>query len=453
MACFFVIHLKSCCYVYFWIMIMSHGTSGNESLAQFVVPPPLGNIEKGDLAIKFSGSSNWLPLDEGTMRRIHRQTEVLSDELRRSLESNQQKASEFLSKSLQLPNLALFAGSGTSLGEPNGPSMWDLWVKCMFVNAEDNSIKNAVEQLHEEAKAICDKLRYTDLESPNIEHFLSACDAYLTVYPEDQSVKSFLTSCKAKILEACSEFLSTGNPDISAYTETLRKLARRRTRDPRLKVFTTNYDMCFETASSDLGMMVVDGFSYTRKRRFNGQYFNFDVVNRTNEEQSFIQGVIQLYKLHGSVSWEYQDKDVYEVQQPSPELACLIYPAKGKYQQAFIQPHLELLSRYLEFLRLPNACLVVSGFGFNDDHLSEPILSAIKSNPSLKLIVSDYAAYEQINGGGSHYWQDLAACGADVTFINASFKQLSGLIPNLAALSPAEQLGKDVQRLLVGGNG
>lgn len=211
--------------------------------------------------------------------------------------------------------------------------------------------------------------------------------------------------------------------------------------------------MCFETASSDLGMMVVDGFSYTRKRRFNGQYFNFDVVNRANEEQSFIQGVIQLYKLHGSVSWEYQDKDVYEVQQPSPELACLIYPAKGKYQQAFIQPHLELLSRYLEFLRLPNACLMVSGFGFNDDHLSEPILSAIKSNPSLKLIVSDYAAYEQINGGGSHYWQDLASCGADVTFINASFKQLSGLIPNLAALSPAEQLSKDVQRLLVGGNG
>lgn len=82
--------------------------------------------------------------------------------------------------------------------------------------------------------------------------------------------------------------LSCGNSDISAYTLVLRKLARRRTRDPRLKVFTTNYDMCFETASSDLGMMVVDGFSYTRKRRFNGQYFNYDVVNRATEENSFI---------------------------------------------------------------------------------------------------------------------------------------------------------------------
>lgn len=83
--------------------------------------PPFGNIEKGELAIKYSNSTFWLPLDEPTMRRVHRQTGVLSDELRNSLELNQQKASEFLSKSLQLPNLALFAGSGASLGEPNGP--------------------------------------------------------------------------------------------------------------------------------------------------------------------------------------------------------------------------------------------------------------------------------------------------------------------------------------------
>nr|WP_321459038.1 SIR2 family protein [uncultured Vibrio sp.] len=428
----------------------THGDIASQVFGANIPVPPLTNVERGELAIKFSNTSSWLPLDEATMRRTHNQSGILNDELNRRLEQNKQQAAEFLSKSLQLPNLALFAGSGTSLGEPKGPSMWDLWVKCMFVREEDNGLESSIEQLHESARATCRTVRYTDLESPNIEHFLSSCDAYLTVYPEDEAVKSFLTSCKAKILKACSEFLSTEGADISAYTETIRKLARRRTRDPRLRVFTTNYDMCFETASSDLGMMVVDGFSYTRKRRFDGQYFNFDVVNRDSEEPSFIQGVVQLYKLHGSVSWERQGGDVYEVQEPSPELGCLIYPAKGKYQQAFIQPHLELLSRYLEFLRQPNACLVVSGFGFNDDHLSEPILSAIKANPSLKLIVCDYAAYNQINGSGSHYWQDLASSGADVTFLNASFKQLAGLIPNLAALSPAEQLGKDVQRLLSG---
>lgn len=414
-------------------------------------PPPLGDIQQGELAIKFNNSNHWLPLDEPTMKRVHYITGHMSDELRNRLEHNQQIASEFLSKSLQLPNLALLAGSGTSLGEPKGPSMSDLWAKCMFVQGFDNPVASFAEQLHENARDVCNKVNYTDLDAPNIEHFLSTCDAYLTVYSNDKMVKEFLIDCKKRILKACSGFLSA-NTDISAYTEILRKLARRRTRDPRLKVFTTNYDMCFETACSDLGMMVVDGFSYTRVRRFNGQYFNFDVVNRATEELSFIQGVIQLYKLHGSVSWEYKDRDVYEVQEPAPESACLIYPAKGKYQQAFIQPHLELLSRYLEFLRQPNACLVVSGFGFNDDHLSEPILSAIRSNPSLKLIVADYAAYDKVNSVSNHYWNDFLTCGADVTFINASFKQLARLIPNLAALSPAEQLSKNVRALLVGGN-
>ncbi|USD35749.1 SIR2 family protein [Ferrimonas sp. SCSIO 43195] len=413
--------------------------------------PPRQDILKGELAVRLSGSSLWLPLNEETMTRVHH-NQPLNDDLKGLLANNRQKALEFLSKALQLPNLALFAGSGASLVEPRGPSMWDLWVRCLFTNGEYNSSIPAIEQFRKDAQAVCEKVRYTDLESPNIEHFLSACDAYLVVYPEDEEVKPFVSSCKAVILEACSEFLDDPQSDISAYTEMLRKLARRRTRDPRLKVFTTNYDMCFETASSDLGMMVVDGFSYTRRRRFDGQYFNFDVVNRASEEQAFIQGVIQLYKLHGSVSWERRGDGIFEVQHPSPDSACLIYPAKGKYQQAFIQPHLELLSRYLEFLRLPNACLVVSGFGFNDDHLSEPVLSAVKANPSLKLIVCDYAAREQIGGAGSHYWQKLASSGADVTFINASFKQLAELIPNLTALSPAEQLGNDVQRLLAGAN-
>lgn len=432
--------------------------SNDKSMSPPITPPtpptpptitPVSDIQKGELAIKFSSSKLWLPLNETTMARIHGQQNNLSEELKTALGHNRQQASEFLLKSLQLPNLALFAGSGTSLIEPKGPSMWDLWVKCMFQDGINIGIESVEDQLSDEAKEICHLVRYKELVEPNIEHFLSACEAYLMVYPENEKVKPFLNICRGKILEACSSFLTRPDSNISAYTEVLRKLARRRTRDPRLKVFTTNYDMCFETASSELGMMVVDGFSYTRKRRFNGQYFNYDVVKREGEEHSFIQGVIQLYKLHGSVSWEYQGNNVYEVNEPAAESACLVYPAKGKYQQAFIQPHLELLSRYFEFLRLPNACLVVSGFGFNDDHLSEPILSAVKANPSLKLIVADYAAYAQINEG-SRYWNELADSGADVTFINASFKQLSELIPNLAALSPAEQLNKDFQRLLSG---
>ncbi|HAF7359100.1 TPA: hypothetical protein G9X35_004291, partial [Salmonella enterica subsp. enterica serovar Java] len=245
--------------------------------------------------------------------------------------------------------------------------------------------------------------------------------------------------------------------DLSSYVSLLQKMGRRRVRDPRLKVFTTNYDLTFETAASELGMMVVDGLSYTGVRRFDGKYFNYDVVHRDENEHEFIDGVFNLFKLHGSVSWIRKNGQIYENQKPTATNACLIYPAKGKYQQAFIQPHLELLSRLLDFLRKKNSCLIISGFGFNDDHLSEPIYSAIKSNPSMRLIVVDFKCATHINNkgenGSSKYWgllKELSLSGYDIHFLNASFKDFVNLIPNLRALTPAEQLAKAIKQ--VGGN-
>ena len=415
-------------------------------IASMVVPPPplsIPTIERGECAFRLPHSDSWRPLDEATFARV-KSISPLQAEHFEELSNNQSILSNALMKALQLPNLAFFAGSGTSLGKVGGPRMWDLWVKSMFMDGIDNGMSSR-DQLTERAKIICTKVRYSELDNPNIEHFLSSCDAYQQVY-NDPDVNAFLCQVKSNVLEQCSKFLNKTESDITSYQNLLRKLAKRRIRDPRLKIFTTNYDMCFENSSSDLGMMVVDGFSYTRKRRFDGRYFNYDVVDRNQDGQAFIQGVVQLYKLHGSVSWERNGSEIYEVESPEPDKACLIYPAKGKYQQAFLQPHLELLSRFLEFLRQPNSCLVISGFGFNDDHLSEPILAAVKSNPSFKLIIADYAACANVENG-SHYWQklsNLASKGADVTFINATFDDMVDLIPNLVALSPAEKLAESI---------
>ena len=124
-------------------------------------------------------------------------------------------------------------------------------------------------------------------------------------------------------------------------------------------------------------MIVVDGFSFTQPRKYDPRFFNYDIVRRphTNEDQgSYLEGIFQIYKLHGSVNWaRNKDGSIEEKQNPTSEEACLIYPAKGKYQQSFLQPHLELMSQYLVALREPNTCLIVTGFGFNDNHLSEPI--------------------------------------------------------------------------------
>lgn len=403
--------------------------------------PTPAKTSEGQQAYLPPGHSEWLALTAEAFKLL----KITEEVDKAQIQSNLNALSDMFAGTLQMPNLGFFAGSGTSLGKVGGPSMWKLWEQAMCIDEQGTLSSTAMQ--------ITEKVRYTELESPNIEHFLSHCDAYLA-FNNDQEVSAFVNTVKELILRACTDFIGNPSSDLSAYRELLQKLARRRVRDPRLKVFTTNYDMCFETAASDLGMITVDGFSYTRKRRFDGKHFSYDIVRRNSDGHEFAEGIYQLLKLHGSVSWIRENTEIYEHHSPNAENACLIYPAKGKYQQAFLQPHLELLSRFIEFLRQPNSCLMVAGFGFNDDHLSEPIYSAIQSNPSLKLILCDFRCINHLESptqqGTSPYWGKLHALalkGFDIHFINASFNELVNLIPHLRSASPAEQLANAVRRV------
>jgi hypothetical protein len=399
----------------------------------------------GQLAFLNTTTKEWCALSEDCFKVLNPSLKIDESHISQ-IQASKDRVTGLLSSSLKLPNINFFAGSGTSLGVVGGPSMSDLWRKSMWINYEAQSGEDDYEVLHDVAIRVMEKVRYNYSENPNIEVFLSYCEAFLQ-FNDDKEVSDYIIDIKETILFECTEFLDSDSSDISPYLMLLQKLARRRVRDPRLKVFTTNYDMCFETAASTLGMMVIDGFSYSRIRQFNGKYFNYDVVKREEDGQEFVEGVFKLFKLHGSVSWARKDNLIFESQTVEPSNAALIYPAKGKYQQAFVQPYLELLSRYLDSIRVSNSCLIIAGFGFNDDHLSEPIYSAIISNPSLRLIIVDYSARDHVKnsseGTSSKYWKqfyELAVNGYDIHFINASFSDFVSLIPNLQAISPAEQL-------------
>jgi hypothetical protein len=164
-----------------------------------------------------------------------------------------------------------------------------------------------------------------------------------------------------------------------------------------------------------------------------------------------LEGVFHLYKLHGSVNWSRKAENEIEVEStPTPESVCLIYPAKGKYQQSYVQPHLELVSQYLSVLREPNTCLIVAGFGFNDDHLSEPILAAVRTNPHLRLIVVNPSADDLTARPTekNRFWEalfNLAKQGEDVWLVNASFSDFAEMIPDLKSLTPAQRLTRDIK--------
>jgi len=313
-----------------------------------------------------------------------------------------------------------------------GPSMSDLW--------------DAVEEETQGIYSVAENVKYK-IGDRNIEALLSQVEAYLQFNHDGETERAFLNESKKAILDKCTTFLT--NEKLRAHETFLHRFSTRRNRDSRLKIFSTNYDLCFEKAAANLGLVVIDGFSFGKPRKYDPRYFGYDIVRRADESDhgSFLEGVFLLFKLHGSVNWARNGADILEVESPTPEDACLIYPASGKYQQAFLQPHLESISQYMAALRRPNTCVLVAGFGFNDDHLSEPLLAAARSNPHMRLIIVDYGAISKSEGSPNEYWKELfklSSKGSDIWFIDGSFEAFANIIPDLRALTSAEKLKRAV---------
>jgi hypothetical protein len=381
-------------------------------------PPPL--VPLTQFAFRAPGSLDWQdlpPAPEGDM------------ELAKLAKANQSDLNNMLLASLQMSHVVVLAGSGCSI-PIGGPSMADLWNRAIGSPPSELAVATAAKVKH-------------DLAVPNIEVLLSRIESYLQLQ-DDPEVVSFLRASKKLILDSCSSFLEVG--DLEPHKILLHRLGRRRARDQRLRVFTTNYDLCFEQAAARLGFVAIDGFAFASPRQYDPRFFSYDIVRRpngTDDVAHFLEGVFVLYKLHGSVNWSRNmDGTIVEVDDPDPDAACLIYPASGKYQQSYSQPYLEAISQYLTALREPNTCVVVAGFGFSDDHLAEPILSAVRSNPHLRLIVADSRAKSNSTLGNQH-WKELsklAEKGEDVWLLNIDFSTLGQAIPDLKSLSPADSL-------------
>lgn len=360
-----------------------------------------------------------------------------------------------LLSSLQMQHVAALAGSGTSLGPVGGPSMWNLWDHCVNSNPDTGDTTRMLTTL---ADDVIDEIGYKiAVERENIEALLSRCDAYLQI-KKSANVESFVSASKATILRMCTSFLDDSDEaKLASHRTFLHRLSRRRVRDSRMKLFTTNYDLCFERAAGKQGLVLLDGFSFSQPRQFDPRFFLYDIVRRPStgdEVGSPLEGVFHLYKLHGSVNWSQPTSGHIEMKSdPTPDAACLIYPAKGKYQQSYVQPHLELISQYFAALREPNTCLIVAGFGFNDDHLSEPILAAARTNPHLRLIIVNPSADDLTTRPkeSNRFWNTLyglAKQGEDVWLINATFGDFVEMIPDLKSLTPAQRLTRDIKSVV-----
>jgi hypothetical protein len=166
-------------------------------------------------------------------------------------------------------------------------------------------------------------------------------------------------------------------------------------RDKPIEIFTTNYDLLIEQALEETYVPYFDGFVGARN-----SFFDLRAI----ESNSIPKHWTRLWKIHGSLNW-YQSKNAVHRSTGSniqDQESHLIYPSHLKYDQSRKMPYLALIDHLTNSIKSEPAIQITSGYSFNDEHINDAILNALKANPTSIVIallfgkLSDYPRAEEI---------------------------------------------------------
>lgn len=145
----------------------------------------------------------------------------------------------------------------------------------------------------------------------------------------------------------------------------------------KLSIVTTNYDTLIEDAADSIGFTVIDGFTFAHRPQFDSDMFEWnlvkDIENIKTRELEYKKNIINLLKLHGSLTWERSDKHIFRKEKNNVKNPIMIFPSSNKYMQSYQEPYFELFIKFQELLKRPNTLLITTGFSFADNHISQMI--------------------------------------------------------------------------------
>lgn len=361
----------------------------------------------------------WTPIEANSDQTVNEQSVAKANQARDAFVSE-------LRSVVTNRHLVVLAGLGTTLYLNStehrvAPTMADLWSTISdFADFDE----------------VLEIVRH-DPTSNDVEELLSRCQTYLLLNSEDDTVRQFVADSEQTVVTNC-RFVGP-ETDLRVHEDFLRRLARRSAKLDRLSVFTTNYDLCFETAASRASFICVDGFSHSSQQRFDGTLFSYDFVRRGEEIGStdFVPNVFRLHKLHGSVDWQRSGPDV--IRRASAEEPLIIYPRSTKFESSYKQPFFDLMSRFQHEIRQPDTTILVLGSGLQDNHVAEPVWSAVRSNTSLRLVIVgpelQNTASSMVNSARS-----LVENGdSRILMLESTFEYFVPLIPDLVQTTEQEQ--------------
>lgn len=228
----------------------------------------------------------------------------------------------------------------------------------------------------------------------DLENFLSKLITYNQLVKNENTEK--MKNSQKAIFDIIKKNVAYEyDPKVFRHTSLIKTLSKKLSNENKLSIVTTNYDTLIEDAAELINYTVIDGFSFSREPKFDDDLFEWHLskhVSNVNTQQNIYKSqVIDLLKLHGSLTWRKNKKgDVLRKDKYAPGDAVMIFPSTNKYMHSYEDPYFELFTKFQELLKRPNTLLITTGFSFSDNHISQMIIQAINHNTGLYVLISDF---------------------------------------------------------------
>lgn len=332
-----------------------------------------------------------------------------------SFEDKLEKVKEKINEFFNVKNIFFLFGSGTSCNAiPNMEGLYKAVEKRINDLDEDKLI----------IKGEFFKIRRRLNNPDDLEEMLGVLYSH-RIYLEDNSGNEYfeeeeeqrLRTNTGENFKICNELISEIEEEIykqinikidnsesvqqvlNNYKSFYSKIAFRNKDLSRVHVFTTNNDVFNETVMDALNIHYINGFSGGLHKYFNPALFNYTFSKRMDtsiEKFEPVEGMVYLYKLHGSVNWVEDDensntffniRELSDTEYDRSGKNVLIYPTPTKQNKSLGSPYADLFREFQKKLLEPNSVLFVSGYGFNDEHVNNVVYQALATNSSLNVVI------------------------------------------------------------------
>jgi len=332
---------------------------------------------------------------------------------------------------LRMENLVVLAGAGASVSS-GGKTMADLEKQVLSVVKATTPLSPAVLSIIQarENEVSAGKpetlgfegwLSYVASAAQISNSPLSPLSAVVwrgAATPTADDLSKLTSSLSKAIFAECALILpetkmgAASSADVPPHLAFLAKLVARDSNLGRAHLFTLNYDTLFEQALELLGIQYFDGFTGRADARFDPSVYGLDIYYPGEVAEGRVRRFdkfLHLYKLHGSIHWRVDDKELrahhpnlsefkkYRTLSHVDKAEMLvdfaeripsvgILPTANKFAQTLTMPFAHIFRSFQIRLSAPQTFLLILGCGFGDEHVNHIIETALM-NPSLVMLV------------------------------------------------------------------